>query len=297
MTAALMLQDTEIALDAFADAEPCIVRELHQSDEREVLEFLGARPVHTVFMATLIRDNGLVNARNRGSFYACRGRHGELEGVALLGHATVVEAHTENSLVTFAGLARNCRSAQLIRGERKTLNRFWEYYANTGEKPRLVSRELLFELREDSPPAETVTDLRPATIGDLDKIVTVNASMAFDQCGIRPLEMDPAGFRNRIARRIEQGRVWVWIRDGRLIFKADVVGETAEVAYLEAVHVHPEERRKGYGLRCLKQLSSILLSRSKSICLTVNHRNKNAVTFYSKAGYKFHSHYETIYLR
>jgi predicted GNAT family acetyltransferase len=295
MTAALMLQDTKIALDAFADAEPCIVRELNQSEEMEVLEFLGARPVHTVFMATLIRDNGLVSSRNRGSFYACRSRHGELEGVALLGHATLVEARTENSLATLAGLARNCQSARLIRGERKMINRFWEY-AKNGEKPRLVCRELLFALNEDSPTDERVNDLRPATIGDLDKIVTVNAAMAFDQCGIRPLEMDPAGFRNRLARRIEQGRVWVWIRDNRLIFKADVIGETAEVTYLEAVQVHPDERRKGYGLRCVKQLSSNLLSRSKSICLTVNHRNKNAVTFYSKAGYKFHSHYETIYL-
>ena len=297
MAAALMLQDAEIALDTFADGEPRIVRELDQSDEMEVLEFLGARPVHTVFMATLIRDNGLVSSHNRGSFYACRSRHSELEGVALLGHATVVEAHTENSLATFAGLARNCQSAHLIRGERKTINRFWEYYASAGKQPRLVCRELLFELREDSPIDESVNDLRPATIDDLDKIVTVNASMAFEQCGISPLQMDAAGFRNRIARRIEKGRVWVWIRDNRLIFKADVIGETAEVTYLEAVHVHPEERRKGYGLRCLKQLSSNLLSRSRSICLTVNHRDKNAVTFYSKAGYRFHSHYETIYLR
>lgn len=296
MTAALMLQDTEISLDAFANAEPCTVRELNQSDEMEVLEFLGARPVHTVFMATLIRDNGLVSSHNRGSFYACRSRHSELEGVALLGHATVVEARTENSLATFAGLARNCQSAHLIRGERKTINRFWEYYASAGEQPRLVRRELLFELREDSPTDDSVNDLRLATMDDLDKIVTVNASMAFEQCGIRPLEMDPAGFRNRTARRIEQGRVWVWTRDDRLIFKADAVGKTAEVTYLEGVHVHPEERRKGYGLRCIKQLSSNLLSRSKSICLTVNHRNKNAVTFYSKAGYQFHSHYETIYL-
>jgi predicted GNAT family acetyltransferase len=41
----------------------------------------------------------------------------------------------------------------------------------------------------------------------------------------------------------------------------------------------------------------MLLERSESICLTVNEKNKTALKFYEKAGYQFHSHYETIYLR
>src|SRR6266550_1414992 len=104
-------------------------------------------------------------------------------------------------------------------------------------------------------------------------------------------------WRFRKARRIEQGRIWVWMQDDRLVFKADVVAETPQVTYLEGVHVHSEERRRGYGLRCLSSLSSILLGRSESICLTVNEKNKHAAKLYEKAGYQFHSHYETIYLR
>jgi len=98
-------------------------------------------------------------------------------------------------------------------------------------------------------------------------------------------------------RRIQQGRVWVWTQDDRLIFKADVVAETPQVTYLEGIHIHAEERRKGYGLGCLAKLSTMLLERSESICLTVNEKNKSALKFYEKAGYQFHSHYETIYLR
>ena len=277
--------------------ECCTIRELNRGDETEVLNFLAARPIHTVFMASLIRDNGLVSPHNRGSFYACRGRFGQLEGVALLGHATIIEAHTEGSLASFARLARNCQNAHLIRGERKIINDFWGHYASRGQEPRLICRELLFERRENSPVEDGVDELRRATINDLDKVLAVNASMAFEEGGISPMQRDPGGFRCRTARRIEQGRVWVWIVDNKLIFKADVVGETTEVTYLEGVHVHAEERRKGYGLRCLKHLSSMLLARSESICLTINHRNKNALIFYAKAGYQFHSHYETIYLR
>jgi predicted GNAT family acetyltransferase len=50
-------------------------------------------------------------------------------------------------------------------------------------------------------------------------------------------------------------------------------------------------------VRCLRRLTGMLLERTESICLTVNEKNKIAIKFYEKAGYQFHSHYETIYLR
>ncbi len=297
MAAALMGIESEArSLDVFAHDEPCIIGELGETDEPEVFEFLSTRPLHTVFMASLIRDNGLVSPHNRGSFYSCRDRYGRLEGVALLGHATMIEARSENSLASFARLARNCRNAHLIRGEQETINIFWKQYANSGQKPRLTRRELLFE-QKAAATAEGAGDLRPATFNDLDKVMAVNASMALKEAGTNPLQKDPGGFRSRTARRIEQGRVWVWTQDDRLIFKADVVAQTPQVTYLEGVHIHAEERRQGYGLRCLRSLSAMLLELTESICLTVNEKNKTAINFYEKAGYQFHSHYETIYLR
>ena len=284
------------SLDVFSRDESCIIGELGAADEPEVIEFLSARPIHTVFMASLIRDNGLLSPHNRGSFYSCRDRYGRLEGVALLGHATVVEARTEDSLASFARLARNCLNAHLIRGEQETIHNFWKHYASSGQEPRLICREQLFEQKARMT-SEGVDDLRPATLNDLDKVVAVNASMALHEAGTSPLQNDPGGFRSRTARRIEQGRIWVWTEDDRLMFKADVVAETPHVTYLEGVHVHMEERRKGYGLRGLASLSSMLLERTDSICLTVNEKNKNAAKLYEKAGYQFHSHYETIYLR
>jgi predicted GNAT family acetyltransferase len=297
MAVTLIRHESEArSLDAFAPDEPCTIGELGVADEPEVFEFLLARTIHTVFMASLIRDNGLVSPHNRGSFYSCRDRYGRLEGVALLGHATVIEARSENSLASFARLARNCLNAQLIRGEQETIKSFWRYYANGGQKPRLTCRELLFE-QKTAATSEGESDLRPATLNDLDKVMAVNASMALHEAGTNPLQTDPGGFRSRTKRRIEQGRVWVWNQDDRLIFKADVVAETPQVTYLEGVHIHSEERRKGYGLRCLAKLSAMLLERTESICLTVNEKNKTAVKFYERAGYEFHSHYETIYLR
>ena len=75
------------------------------------------------------------------------------------------------------------------------------------------------------------------------------------------------------------------------------MGDTSDAIYLEGVHVHPDERRKGYGKRCLSQLSSILLSRTQTVCLTLNQRRADTAAFYAKAGFEYHSEYETIYLK
>ena len=286
----------ELELTHFVDsAEPSRVEELYEEDNEEVLKFLSGRPIHTVYMVSLIRDNGLTSPRNRGSFYGCRDRYGDLEGVALIGHATVVETQSENSLMAFARTARNCQS-HLIRGEQQTIEQFWTHYSSTANRPRLTAREFLLEARQ-VPAHDQSIDLRPATIRDLDNVISVNASLALQESGINPSQHDPSGFRQQTARRIEQGRVWIFTDANRLIFKTDIVAETPQVIYLEGVHVHEEERRKGYGSRCLTQLSPMLLERTESICLTINEKNKKVQGFYEKAGYRFHSDYQTIYLR
>jgi predicted GNAT family acetyltransferase len=266
-------------------------------DEAEVLEFLAQRPIHTVFMATLIRDNGLVSPYNRGSFYGCRNRHGKLEGIALIGHATIIEARTPSAVAAFAQLATHTEHAYLIRGERRTVDQFWQRYAAPAQRPRLICRELLLEKIDAQIDFEPVADLRPATVDDIEHVLNVNAFLAFEEGGINPFQRDPAGFRARATRRIEQGRVWIWMQNGKALFKADIVGDTPEMIYLEGIHVDQQNRSKGYGKRCLAQLSSVLLRRSKSICLTVNQRKADTVAFYVKAGFDFHGEYETIYLR
>lgn len=268
------------------------------SDEHkaEVLAFLAARPVHTVFMAGFIRDNGLVSNLNRGTFYGCRDRQGRLEGVALVGHFTLVEARTERALAAFARLAQDYPAAHMILGEEDKVEAFWNYFAQTGRTSRRVRRQLLFEQQAPIEPLETVNGLRVAMPDDLPGVLPVYAQMVCQESGVNPLEKDPVGFHERWLRRIKQGRVWLWAENGRLIFNADLMSETPEVIYLEGIHVNPDERGKGYGLRCLSQLSRNLLQRAKSLCILVNERNQPAQAFYQKAGYKFTGYYDTIYL-
>jgi hypothetical protein len=248
-------------------------------------------------MAGLIRDNGLVSPLNRGSFYACRDRERRLEGVALIGHATLIEARSERALAAFARVAQDCSLAHLVRGEQEKVEYFWSRYSVSGATPRLVCRELLLEQRVPPVLRRYVRGLRPAAHSDVEQIMEVNAAMALEESGVNPLERDPEGFRRRTRRRVELGRYWVWTRRGKLVFKADVIAETPEAAYLEGIYVDPQERGKGYGLSCLSQLGRTLLARTGAVCLTVNEQVRGTLSFYSKAGYRLSSRYDTIYLQ
>lgn len=278
---------------------PASVRRLTDGDdESEVLAFLAERPAHTVVMSGYVRDNGLDSPFNRGSFYACRDLAGSLRGVALIGHAAFVEARDDDALAAFARLAQQKRDVHMLLGEREMVRRFWTYYATGGgQAPRTFCSELLFECRFPAEALEPVADLRQATLDDLAPIMTVHAALAFEESGVNPLEEDFEGFRLRCARRIEQGRVWVVVRDERLLFKVDVISDTPKCVYVEGLYVHPLERGRGFGARCLSQVARRLLAPGRSVAGLVNQRNLAAQSLLRRAGFEMRGHYDTVFLK
>jgi uncharacterized protein len=280
--------------------EACVsvtTTELTEDERNEVLAFLAERPVYTVCIAGLIRDNGLVSAHNRGTFYGCRNSEGRLEGVALIGHATLIEARTQRAMWQFALVAQTYPRTHMILGEQEKVEQFWSFYSDEGQEMRLACRETLFELRQPMQVREEVTGLRRATLDDLDQIGPVQAEMAEMESGINPLEVDPEGFRARCARRIEMGRVWVLVEDGELIFKTDVQADTPDVIYLEGVWVNPSRRGKGLGRKCMRWLCRDLRVRTNSVCVLVNEENEQAHTFYRMCNFKKKAVYDTIFLK
>jgi predicted GNAT family acetyltransferase len=273
------------------------VHTLTDEQRDEVLDFLAERPSHTFGLAGFVRDNGIVSPHNRGTFYACRNKAGRLEGVALIGHFILFEARNTQAIAAFAGVAQQCSTAFLLLGEEADIQTFWSYYSPAGQAARLYCRELLFELSWPVAVQPAVSGLRLATMEDLDLVVPAHAESAYTESGVNPLETDPAGFRARCARRIAMGKTWVWTEGSKLMFKAEVVSDTPDVLYLEGVWVHPDERGKGHGVRCISHLCRMFLQNSGSVCILVNEKFKAAQAVYRKVGFKFISHYDTVFLK
>ncbi len=260
---------------------------LTSSDESEVLEFLAKSPVHTVVMTSFIRDNGLESADNRGKFYGYRSTNGTLEGVALIGHTTIVESRSTNSLQAFAIIARTSETPiHVMMSSGNTTKTFWKYFAGDNRQPRLICEEMLFELNFPFLVQECKWNVRLAKAEELERVAEAHAEVAFTESGVDPLVKDREGFLKRALKRIEKERTFVVFEDGKLLFKADIVCEADDVYYLEGIYVAPEMHGKGIGASCLAKLSLELLNRKQHICLLTNADLKSAHRSFEKAGYK-----------
>ncbi|MDQ3321438.1 MAG: hypothetical protein M3525_03110 [Acidobacteriota bacterium] len=171
---------------------------LTEKERVEVLGFLAARPVHTVVMTSFIQDNGLEGAANRGRFYGYRNTNKTLEGVALVGHTTLIEARSADSLAAFALIARQSDAPiHIIMSDGKTAEKFWKTYAGDNRSPRLICSELLFEL--SFPYFELGCDwnVRLAEREELAFVAEAHAEVAFAESGIDPMLKDRDGFLKR----------------------------------------------------------------------------------------------------
>ena len=286
------------------DIAPCImispdmakVHELTMGNTAEVQAFLSVRPVHTVVMSSFIVDNGIVSDLNRGKFYGYRNTVGELEGVALIGHSTLVEARTDEALKALAFKARNAETPiHLIMSSGEAAETFWKYLDGGMNAPRLTCTEALFEISFPFAVQRSEWKIEAATMDHLIEVAEAQAEVAFIESGVDPMVRDREGFLKRVARRIEQGRIFVALDGDKMVFKADIIAETGDVIYLEGIYVSPEYRGREVGSKCLSSLSLELLNRAEHICLLSNVGFAGAHKSFIKAGYKNTDHCTTLF--
>lgn len=264
-----------------------MVKELTAENTTEVQDFLSVRPVHTVVMSSFIVDNGIESDLNRGKFYGYRNAAGTLEGVALIGHSTLVEARSEIALRALAFVARNAETPiHLIMSSDDDAQKFWKYLDHGLKAPRLTCTEALFEISFPFAVQKSEWKIENATMEHLMEVAEAQAEVAFIESGVDPMLRDREGFLKRVARRIEQKRIFVALDGDKMVFKADIIAETDNVIYLEGVYVSHDYRERGMGSKCLSSLSLELLDRVEHICMLINVEFEGAHQSFIKAGFK-----------
>lgn len=261
------------------------VSHLTEDDRTEILRFLDQRPVHTVAMTSFVLDNGVQSELNRGEFYGFRNSDGKLEGVALIGHTTLVEARTQEALTALAITAKKSKTPiHLIMSSGNDAHSFWNQLTDYRREPSAAFTELLFEVGFPFPVQRCDFELRMARKEEVLAIAEAHAEVAEIETGRNPMLRDRDGFISRVQRRIEQDRIFVVFDGDKLIFKADVISETGKTAYLEGIYVAPEYRGKGIGAGLLSNVCLRLLNRVENVCLLSNVEFKNAHRCFNKAG-------------
>ena len=285
---------TNLAYALPPEVEKREVRELHEEDRDEVMSLLHRDPVQSVILRGLILDHGLCAPELRGSFYGYY-ENNQLVGVALIGHQIVVFG-VDEALPYFAHKAVEVKArGYLMLGPQAQIEALWNHLAQQGRATRRVSAQRLYVCQKPRQTPDRLQLLR-ANFAELDVIVDAQAEMALEESGLDPRLSDLAGFRHRIAERIERKRVWVKIEEGKVIFKADLFSDTPETVYLEGIWVHPEYRQRGIAKSCMEELVQRLLKDHQAVCLIANEEETAAHRVYEHAGFTQVAAYEARFL-
>jgi hypothetical protein len=249
----------------------------------QILDYCAGDPVERVFLEDVAR-------RGLGRFTAL-----EDEGrIAALCHTGANVVPSGRGCGAFADVAVRARARMLI-GEQGAVTELWD-----------AARRRLPAAREDRPgqpvysiaelPEAGESDLRAATLGDLDLLVPACALAHEGELGIDPLRLDADGFRWRTRSQIEEGRSWLWTDDGVILFKAEASAWTPQAVQLQQVWTDPEARRAGNASRGLRDLIRLLLRDVPRVCLFVRADNAPAIALYDAIGMEHVLDYRSVLL-
>jgi uncharacterized protein len=236
-----------------------------------ILAFCGEDPVERVFLEDVAR-------RGLGRF-ATLEEDGRVVACCHIG-ANVVPSGS--GVEAFAELAA-ASEPRMIVGEERAVGELWDAIGDALPEP-LDDRPGQPVYVLDSPPAPGGSELRAATLDDLDILVPAAAAAYLEEVGIDAYARDPSLFEWRTRSQVEQGRSWIWRRDGQILFKAEASAWTGRAVQLQQVWVEPELRGRGYGKQALADLCRILLEETPLVCLFVRPENAPALALYEAVG-------------
>jgi ribosomal protein S18 acetylase RimI-like enzyme len=241
-------------------------------DLEQILDFCGEQPVERVFLEDAAR-------RGLGRFAGVADEDGRLTALCHVG-ANVVPAGAGCAVFAAATLRGHAR---MIIGAEDAVAELWDVIAGRMPEPR-DDRPGQPVYALDEPPEPGETGLRAATIDDLDLLLPACAAAHSEEIGIDPIARDPEGFRWRTRSQIEEGRSWLWIEDGTILFKAEASAWTPSAVQVQQVWVDPAVRRRGNAQRGMRDLCRLLLERVPTVCLFVRPENAPAIRVYDAIG-------------
>jgi uncharacterized protein len=236
-----------------------------------ILDFCAGDPVERVFLEDVAR-------RGLGRFRGVAD-DGRLRALCHIG--TNVVPSGDGCGVFARSAARS--GARMIIGEEWAVGELWAAAREWMPRPRMDRPgQPVYVL--DAAPDPGDTELRPATLRDLDVLVPASASAHQEELGADPLRRAPDGFRWRTKAQIEEGRSRLWLEGKTILFKAEASAWTPSAVQLQQVWVAPSVRGQGYAQRGMRDLCRLLLERVPSVCLFVRPENAVAIRVYEAIG-------------
>lgn len=265
-----------------------MIRSLTQADTWDARALLRERPLHNVFLDSVIAAGVL--GRVPGFLGFARGER--LLAILLIGPfgGTALEVRDAEAFEPLAAAAAaEPRRPRHIVGSEDVTVPFWRAYVAHAPKLRWSRREPVMvvgpaDLDARRAPCARVR-IEPARERDVDEISTNSAEQHREDLRDERAAADWPAFRDRHAKDLRAGRWWVLRERGRIVFQAHVGPACAQTVQLGGVFVPRDLRLRGHATRGVRALTERLLERHPTVSLYCDETNAAARRVYARVGF------------
>ena len=249
----------------------------------ETLSYLAAAPLRNLILIGFLKSGVGSEGTTLFGFW----KDGVHKGVGLLGSVAVWSGGPEVArALGEKALESGISQLNMVVGLTDEVPVFLE--ASRDSRRGEMETHVLYVLRrgELQPTSHGGVSVRPARRKEFEELFRIHTDLFFELVG-RPLS-EPEVSKQRLLRRIVEGRVWIACEGDEIIFKADAASETHEVVLIEAVWTTPALRGQGIGIKALSDLCEHLLESYPMLCLSLGRDRPDLQRFYERMGFKYY---------
>jgi GNAT superfamily N-acetyltransferase len=137
-------------------------------------------------------------------------------------------------------------------------------------RPRLHYLHRLFWVGPDQLGPYLQPGLRSANPADVPQLLPLAINAFCETLGAEPDSSDLGVLRQQIEQSVLEGRTYVLVLNGKLVFKADLAWKSSHGAEVSGVYTVPDHRHRGLATLALGQLSRQLLASLPRLILRCN---------------------------
>lgn len=263
-------------------------RLLDDRDRTAVLELCGADPVANVFVESRVRALGADQVRLGAQLWGFE-QGGRLVSACYSGANLAPVQATPAAIAAFADRAlRQGRRCSSLVGPSAAVRELWGFlrpYWGPARDVRAAQPLMAIDGPALVPPDPEVRRVRT---DEVDVLLPASIAMFTEEVGVSPLSGDGgASYRARVTELVRAGRALARIKDGRVIFKAEIGAATAQSCQVQGVWVRPESRGQGIaapGMSAVVEYARA--SVAPVVSLYVNDFNTPGRATYNRAGFR-----------
>jgi len=272
------------------------IRVITRRDMPEVLRLLDLRPIDNIVVSSRVHKLG-VERTSLGNDLIGYWENGTLISFISNGYSLHPVNATDAALDAFCECLdyRRCGSILGVRDETMGLwKRLCDRSFTQWASPREVRDHQKVLAVSSDPVVVPDKNVQIVPTRYLDSYLDAATAMYTEEVGVAPLDIQ-GSYRDHVTSMMMRGCTMGVVQSGRVVFKADIVADAAQICQIGGVWLDPQFRGKGFSETLMAGVVALCRERFSTVTLYVNSYNHPAVRCYTAIGFVQVGECATIY--